>query len=267
MEIEHQNGYQILYERVNPIILQDIKNKTAVDLVDNCEFCLRSRSETGGNGVIWTDSYHTDNKICKTCNIFVEQLPTVLGYERGSIGYKFSSFKGGYLAIPKDINRPVEIWVGGKYLDRVVSDGAVKVVAITGNLAKYELCESIGDYSVVTEISIRREMFLRYIKESSGNMLHVSTEAGLVSINKKEYQALKKAFVKEDLPPKEFLNVITMINSIKQGNISITHKTSQAVLSGLSKETLIAIKNIENPTSLLYMMAALRAGITNKVKK
>lgn len=261
MSTDRLNAYEILYRKVQPIIDCDTTNIDEIELSGNCDYCLRGESDTGGVGVIWNDSYGSQNNICKTCNLFVEQLPTVLGYERGPIGYKFSSFKSGYLAVPNDANRAVELWVGGKYLDRVKTDKGLSIIDITGNQAKYELCERIGEYSVVVEISLRREMFLRHVKKSSNNTLFIATETGVVSLSKNHYKALKSAFIKENLSNKEFNNAVVIINSIKSGRMDMGSKDAQALLGGLSKGLLLAIKDIADPLSIVFMLAGLKVGL------
>ncbi|MBO6224850.1 MAG: hypothetical protein J6N72_05275 [Psychrobacter sp.] len=258
-----QNAYEILHSRMQPMIASDCENKE-VELPNGCEFCLRTSEELNNKGVVCVDSYKFDNYICKTCNIFVEKLPTVLGFERNSIGYKLSSFKGGLLAVPVDEKKPVELWVGGKYLDRVVTDGAFKIVDCTGNSAKFALCESIGEYSVVTEISLRREMFLRHVKRSTANNLYISTETGVVSINAAQFKALKEAFILEDMSSKKLTEAVVILNSLKTNRIDILHKDVQALLGEFKAETRQAIAQVVEPSSILFMLAALRAGLTQK---
>lgn len=268
MSVDNQNAYEIMFNRMQPIIKNDIRNTDEVVLINGCEFCLRDSTEAGEKGVIWTDSYGTDNHVCNTCNIFVEQLPLSLGIERGIVGYKLSSFKGGFIAIPKDEARPVELWIGGKYLNRVNFDGGFKIVDCTGNIAKYELCERIGEYSVVTEIGLRREMFLRHVRKSDAKNIHISTETGVVSVNTAEYQKLKAALIAENLNNKELLDAIVILNGLKTNRLSMTSLGAQTLLGSLSSETLEAIKEIGNPSSILFILAALRAGlIKDEVKK
>ena len=268
MSIENQNAYEIMFDRMQPIIKNDIRNTDEVTLGNGCEFCLRDSVEAGDTGVIWTDSYGTDNHVCKTCNIFVEQLPLSLGIERGIVGYKLSSFKGGFIAIPKDETRPVELWIGGKYLNRVNFDGGFKIVDCTGNTAKYELCERIGEYSVVTEIGLRREMFLRHVRKSDAKNLYISTETGVINVNASEYQKLKDAFIAENLSNKELLDAIVNLNGLKTNRLNMTNLGAQALLGSLASETLEAIKEIGSPSSILFILAALRAGLVkDEVKK
>lgn len=259
-----QNAYEVMHSRMQPMIAPDCTNDKFVELPNGCEFCLRTSIELDNSGVILKDSYKAESHICKTCNIFVEQLPNVLGFERGAIGYKLSSFKGGYLAIPADETQQVELWIGGKYLDRVNMDGEFKIVDCTGNNAKYALCESIGKYSVVTEISLRREMFMRHVKKSNTKTLFISTETGVIEVSAIHYQALKKAFIAENIDAKKLIEVIITLNGLKTNRLDILHKDVQAVLSGFSEETRDAIKQVVDPSSILFMLAALRAGLTQK---
>lgn len=259
-----KNAYEILFERIQPKIKADLSNTKPTSLLDGCDFCLRNKQEIGGDGLVWVDSYGSENHICLTCNMFVEQLHTTLGLERGSIGYKISSIKGAILAVPFDEDKPTEFWLGGKYLDRMTTNGAFKIVDCTGNKAKFELCERIGEFSVVSEISLRREMYLRHIRKSSGNTLFVSGETGVVAINKQEYQRLKAAFIAEDMNNKKLLEVIVTINGLKTNRTDILNNTVQKTLGELKQETRQAISNVVDPSSLLYMLAALRAGLTQK---
>lgn len=259
-----QNAYELMYSRMQPMVASDCTNSREVELPNGCEFCLRTSEELNNKGLVWVDSYKSENHICGTCNIFVEQLPNVLGFERNSIGYKLSSFKGGFLAIPADETKQVELWVGGKYLDRVVMNGPFKIVDCTGNSAKFALCESIGEYSVVSEISLRREMFLRHVKKSTANDLYISTETGVVAINAAHFKALKEAFISENMDSKKLLEVIVTLNGLKTNRMDILHKDVQAVLGGFKPETRKTIAQVVDPSSILFMLAALRAGLTQK---
>lgn len=259
-----KNAYEIIYERIHPIAAKDTTSGEKVKLLDSCELCLRQPEDFDGEGVFQVDSYKYDNYVCKTCNLFMEQLPIALGTERGSIGYKLSSFKGAYLAIPFNENDPVELWTGGGYLKRLNFDGGFKIIDRTGNLAKFALCENIGKYSVVIDLSLRREMYLRHVKRSDINTTYIVTDTGVIAINAQHFKALKDAFIAEDMKEKELVDAIVIINGLKTNRLDILHKDVQKVLGSLSTATRKAIADVVDPSSILFMLAALRAGLTQK---
>ena len=259
-----KNAYDILYERIQPIVAIESSSGKEVDVLGSCEFCLRNPEDFNGKGVFQIDSYKSDNYVCKTCNLFMEQLPTTLGIERGSIGYKLSSFKGAYLAVPFNENDPVELWTGGGYLKRINFDGGFKIIDCTGNLAKFQLCESIGKYSVVIDLSLRREMYLRHVKKSEANTTYIVTDTGVIAINTEQFKALKDAFIAEQMEDKELISTIVTLNGLKTNRLDILHKDVQAALGSLSPATRQAIADVVDPSSILFMLAALRAGLTQK---
>ena len=268
IKLEHpQDPYGLILERLTSIVEDELSNTDPVSITTMCEFCLRPGEVFDNDGVIWVDSYKYSNHICKTCNLFSEQLPNALGNERGSIGYKLSSFKSGFLALPMDNALPVELWLGGKYLDRINLNGGFKIIDRSGNQAKYDLCERIGEYSVITEISLRREMFLRHIRLSDSNNTYLSTETGSIRLNKAEFQALKNAFISEDFTNKELLDAVTTINAYKTGSIGSLHARTQELFGRLSQETRLALGNITDPASLMFMLAGLKAGLLKEEVK
>lgn len=268
IKLEHpQDPYSLISERLTPIVENELSNTVPVSINTMCEFCLRPGDAFDNEGVIWIDSYKYSNHICKTCNLFSEQYAEALGYERGPIGYKLSSFKSGFLALPMDNTLPVELWLGGKYLERVNLNGGFKVIDRSGNQAKYDLCERIGNYSVIAEISLRREMFLRHIRLSDSDNIYLSTETGSIRLNKVEYQALKQAFISEDFTNKELLDAITTINAYKTGSIGSLHARTQELFGRLSQETRLALGNITEPASLMFMLAGLKAGLLKEEVK
>lgn len=266
-DIGPQDPYSIIYNRLMPLVESEIRNVQEVYINTVCDFCLRAAENFNHEGVIWTDSYKSDNHICKTCSLFAEQLPNTLGMERGPIGYKLSSFKSGFVAIPVDEKLPVELWIGGKYLERVNHDGGFKIVDCSGNLAKYELCERIGQYAVVTEISLRREMFLRHIRASDTQNLYLSNETGCIHLNGQHYQALKTALLDEGMTNKELLATIDTLNAYKNGRLPTTHADIQKLIPSLSDATRTALSNIIDPSSLIFILAGLKVGLlTDEVK-
>lgn len=254
--------YELIFERLNPIVGFELSNTTPTIINSTCEFCLRSGKDFHNSGVIWIDSYNYSSHICKTCNLFSEQLPITLGIERGSIGYKISSFKSGLLALPTDKMKPIELWIGGKYLERINHASEIKIVDCSGNLAKYAMCESIGSYSVVTEISLRREMFLRHIRTSSTEDMFISGESGVVHLNAKTYLDLKTAIIEEDMSKKEFTAFIDILNAHKKGRLPTTHSDVQKTISQLSPKLVKALSAIPDPNSLIFILAGLKAGLT-----
>lgn len=253
------NAYDLVLKRLKPMLSPELLNQsTEVACGKQCDYCL---NPIKGEAKSHIDSYKFNNIICETCNLFTEQLPTILGLERGNIGYKLSSFKSGIIAIPKDERLPVELWVGGKYPGRLKKDTPFKVVDCAGNQAKFELCESIGKYALITEISLRREMFLRYLSLSTDNNIAIGSDLGVCNINKKQYQQLKKALLAENLNPKVFNELVTTINGIKTDRVDILSDRAQSALTSLSNDTRKAISEVADPTSLLFMLSALRAGI------
>lgn len=262
-----QDPYGILLNRLMPIAEAEISNTDQIEINSVCDFCLRPSSAFNYKGVVWTDSYKTDNHICSTCNLFAEQLPVALGLERGPIGYKLSSFKSGYIAVPLDETLPVELWIGGKYLDRINYQGGFKIIDCSGNLAKYELCERIGQYAVVTEISLRREMFLRHIRASDSQNIHLSNDTGSIHLNGPSYQALKAALLGEGLSDKALLAVIDTLNAYKNGRITTMHKDVQTLIPSLSAATRAALSDIVDPGSLIFILAGLKVGLLNNEVK
>lgn len=256
-----QDPYHIIYKRLMPLVESEISNDKEVYINTVCEFCLRRGEDFNHKGVVWIDSYKYDNHICKTCNLFVEQLPESVGMERGPIGYKLSSFKSGFIAIPRDDTLPVELWIGGKYLERVNHDGGFKIVDCSGNRAKYELCERIGQYAVVTEISLRREMFLRHIRVSDSQNTYLSNETGCLHLNGPHYQALKKGLLNEDMEKKQLIATIDILNNYKSGRLKTTDASVQKLIASLSDDTRAALSNIVDPGSLIFILAGLKVGL------
>ena len=155
----------------------------------------------------------------------------------------------------------MELWIGGKYLLRVNHNGGFKVIDRTGNMGKFELCERIGKYSVVTEISLRREMFLRHIRLSDTDNLYLSNETGSIHINRQKYQALKDAFIKEGFEKTELLAVIDVLNAYKKGRWATTHDVVQNTIKKMSPELAAAISAIPDPNSLIFILAGLKVGL------
>lgn len=260
--------YEVIFNKIQPIIANEISNTDAISIYTMCDFCLRAGENFNNKGVIWVDSYKSSNHICETCNLFSEQLPITLGNERGLIGYKFSSFKKGVLAIPFDQAKPAELWIGGKYLLRVNHASEIKIVSCSGNLANYALCESIGQYSVVTEISLRREMFLRHIRASSSADMFISTETGSIHLNACAYSNLKTALLEEDMTDKDLASLVEILNSHKKGRIQTTHKDMQNTLKNLSPKLASALSAIPDPNTLIFILAGFKAGlILDKAKQ
>lgn len=262
-----QDPYALISERLTPIVENELSNTDPVNITTMCEFCLRPGDVFDNEGVIWVDSYKYNNHICKTCNLFSEQYADALGLERGTIGYKLSSFKSGFLALPMNNTLPVELWLGGKYLDRINLNGGFKIIDRSGNQAKYDLCERIGEYSVITEITLRREMFLRHIRLSDTANTYLSNETGSIRLNRTDYQALKHAFISENFTNKELLDAITTINAYKTGSISSLHARTQELFGRLSHETRLALGNITDPASLMFMLAGFKAGLIKEEVK
>lgn len=147
-------------------------------------------------------------------------LPSIdrLGIEREAkgtaIGYALCKIAGAKIIVHQD-DKPIEIWTGGKYLDRLKTE-YFTVVNATGNLAKKKLLEYPVE-GMVFEMSLRMERVLKQIRASTLKQKNLITETGVISLPIENWQPFVDKYKSLDKKSKkEFLQLAkTIINGKK----------------------------------------------------
>ena len=49
--------YEVIFNKIQPIIANEISNTDAISIYTMCDFCLRAGENFNNKGVIWVDSY------------------------------------------------------------------------------------------------------------------------------------------------------------------------------------------------------------------
>ena len=216
----------LIHDKLAPIFAVDLGKETAVSCAETCENCGRESSAYGGLAYPVTDAYGSSYYHCPACRILTIQAPTALGIDRMAgntpIGYKLSSFKGGYLVIPVD-GAP-ELWLGGKYPDKL-ANAAIAVKNCAGNAAKRALLDAPCEQLVI-EVSLRRERFTRYLSIGTAQSLHIASETGMSAIPFAGWPGFAQAW--QQLPKKTRAEAIIVLRALTQGTFTSTTERVQA---------------------------------------
>lgn len=251
--------FELIEERLTPLYNEILQETPQVTLASQCECCQRKPSNFKGEAYEVTDSSQSIHTLCRACAMIFLKNGELLGRESNGVDYRFSSFKGGYLILPANVDQPVELWMGGGYLKTLNNEGPVKIVSLSGHKAKKALLEERSDRLVIG-LSIRRELFLRNLRMSNEKTLYVATDTGTVGVSYDDYQAIKDAMdqscIKGDLRTK----LITVLRLIKQDLISVTSKRATEVFEKTPIELLTAIRNTsQDPIGFMFILDALSA--------
>ena len=216
----------LLQSRLSPLLAEDMAQEVAQPFEGTCENCGRDAGQFGGLAYPVTDAYKDSYHQCPACRLLTVQAPKALGNERmaGStpIGYKLSSFKGGYLVIPTE-GTP-ELWLGGKYPEKL-TQAKIKIVTLAGNTAKRALMER-PQAQLVIDLSLRRERFTRYLSTGTAKALHIAGETGLTVVPYSGWPAFAQAW--QALDKKARSEAIVVLRGVTGGNMASTLPRVQA---------------------------------------
>lgn len=246
-----------LLSRLNEQLAEDMAAEKPEPFDGNCENCGRTAEQFGGMAYPVTDSYKDSYHHCPVCRLLTVQAPNGLGIERYAgqtpIGFKLSSFKGGYLVIPEQ-GTP-EVWLGGKYPDKL-KGGRVKVRVVSGNAAKAALLEA-APVGLVIELSLRRERFTRYLSTSDGHTVRIATETGLLSVPLVGWPLFRDAMLALD--KKTRAEALIIINGTASGSMKATSDRVQGFWQG--QPELVAICRAalpDNPAARMFYVDAAK---------
>lgn len=254
-----ESPFNLLEKRFAPLYEKQLQTLSKVTLISECECCRRKASNFNGEAYQVIDSYKSVNTMCKVCTIFSIQNGDLLGEENDKSSYRLTSFKGGYLVIPVDDGKPMELWTGGGYLKRLKNSDDLNIVDLTGYKAKAALLEDRSNRLVI-EMSVRRELYFRNLCISSDKSLYIATDTGIIGVNYDEYQELKSAVIDSNLKPVLLKDLIAILRSTKRNTLNVTSKSATDMFKKLPQELLLAIRNTsQSPIGFMFMLDALSA--------
>lgn len=251
--------FDLLQQRFSPAYAKQLASLPNIELYDNCHCCGRPAANFNHHAYTYKDSANKTHAVCEVCAIINQQNAELLGYANGKIGYQLSSFKGGYLVIPLDEKKPAELWMGGKYLERLLNSEQVTIVGVSGNNAKLALLKN-REPKLVIETTPRRELWLRNLAFSTDKTLRVATETGVINVNYDDFERLNNAFLATNLKPSNKKALITQLRLSKNGLVQPDNKNFVKVMSACSDDMLETIRQVsQEPIGFLFMLDALSA--------
>lgn len=258
------NPYHLIEKRIAPHYKEELSKLAPFEFNEHasCDCCGRQAVNFNNQGCIVETSYQP-LRACTACAIVSVQNPNFLGYEKNDqkSAYKLSGFKGGYLVVPSDESKLVELWIGGKYLDRVKSKPFLSVRDLTGNRAKVELLQGDTSERLVIELSLRRELFMQRLKMSNPHQLNIVSESGVTPVILNDFNVLLKAFntARETLNNSKIEALIGLLKKYKQGQMDITHPVLVKALHDVPSELLSAIQETsQQPASFLFLLDVIK---------
>ena len=183
-------------------------------------------------GYLVSDSYKQKYPQSETCRMLTMASLKCVGlaigtWEQPQTAQNLIGFKGAYLIFPTQQDLEVELWVGGKYLNKMGEDAPFKTKAFVGNVAKLELIENVGA-ALVIDINVRKELWFRNLLIGDQNNLIVCSETGALVIPRLKWNEFKQAFLLlEDKVKREGLVVL---RGLASGRLNIKSERVQGFL-------------------------------------
>lgn len=171
-------------------------------------------------GYVVKDSYGQSFIQSEAVRIFT--LPSLknVGFDKGTMenprsALSLTRFKFAWIVIPKNGEQP-ELWVGGKYPQKISPKSPFKVRAISGYNALQTLLE---DDRAILSIACtnRKELWFNNLRVGDKDTLMVVSEKGCTPVSKSGWKNFKEGFYA--LPKNQQRKALTTLRGINKGTI------------------------------------------------
>lgn len=176
------------------------------------------------------DNYGVTQTISTLSGCFTLHSLARLGLERMAkttpVGYALCKIAGGKIIVPNDPQYPVEIWTGGKYIERLKGD-FFHIKDCSGHAAMRALLDTEID-GAVFEMSLRIERVLKHFRVTTPDNLVLMTDKGALVIPRKQWSRFRDDFT--EMNNKYRREFVTLAKSILSGKQNLLDEDIQKKL-------------------------------------
>lgn len=250
--------FTLLNRKLYPAFAEEMRAQ-GLSSNEYCHCCKRAKDEwenTDAYDLI--DAYKVKTTDCSTCRLFSFASLDLIGN-----AYKLEEprpqnlmgFKQAYVIVPVEDGKKPEIWLGGKYVEKMSSKTPYEVVALSGNAAKCALMDR-KQAELVISVNIRRELWIYNLMIGNEDNLVIASQTGTIIVNRSQWPELKTAF--SELQSKDKNKLISTLRSLANGRYGITAKFVQENLQ--AHPELVALCQTAlpaEPNARLFVLDAL----------